>query len=397
MEKNKKVFLYLLLILFLVNAFGLTFPLPAFANRHRKHSRQHIHSKTQPLIPFRGYVVMEPITGTIIKARNPDIKVQPASVTKLMLVAVTFDFIKAGKAKLNEIVTTSRKAATMGGSQVYLKEGERFPLQELLYAILVQSANDACVAVAEHLAGSTDAFIDLMNRKARELGMNNTHFVSVSGLYVKPDVHDVTTPRDMAILARYLLLHHPEILKYTSVKVRGFRNNTFIMRSHNHLLWHFPGMDGLKTGYYHRAGYNLVATAKRGDQRFIVSLFGASKRRLRDKKVTELMEFAFRNYRRIRLAEAGKALEDMDVKVGSHQIVKLPLKAAKTIDIVVEIGQKITRKIKYFKSSPPFKSNEQVAEARFYIGKKPVGSTFLLAGRDVKKPGWSIFHLFGKG
>ena len=340
---------------------------------------------------------MEPVTGTIIKAKNPDIQVQPASVTKLMLLAVTFDFIKAGKAKLNEIVTTSRKASMMGGSQVYLKQGEKFPLSELLYAITIQSANDACVAVAEHLAGSTDAFVDLMNQKAKELGMRHTHFVSVSGLYVKPGVHDVTTPRDMAILARYLILHHPEILKYTSVKVRGFRHGTFIMRSHNHLLWRFPGMDGLKTGYYHQAGFNLVATAKRGDQRFIVSLFGSTRRKTRDRIVSELMEYAFRNFRRIRLAEAGKPLENMQVKLGSHKMVTLPLKAAKTIDVVVEIGKKITKKVKYFKNAPPFKANEQVAEATFYVGNKPVGSTLLLAARNVKKPGWSIFNFFRKG
>jgi D-alanyl-D-alanine carboxypeptidase (penicillin-binding protein 5/6) len=169
------------------------------------------------------------------------------------------------------------------------------------------------------------------------------------------------------------------------------------MRSHNHLLWHFDGMDGLKTGYYHRAGFNLVATAKRGDQRFIVSLFGSTKRKTRDRIVRELMEYAFRNYRHIRLAEAGKPLENMDVKIGSHKIVKLPLKATRTIDVVVEIGKKITKKVKYFKNSPPFKANEQVAEATFYVGNKPVGSTYLLAGRNVKKPGWSIFHLFKKG
>lgn len=370
----------------------LTAPSLSLAKRHRYQTSK----KHRSFIPYRGYVVMEPVTGTIIKAGHPDVKVEPASVSKLMLAAVTFDFIKQGKAKLDEIVTTSRKASKMGGSQVYLKEGEQFPLNELLYAIIVQSANDACVAVAEHLAGTTDAFVDLMNKKAKALGMKNSHFVSVSGLYVKPDVHDVTTPRDMAILARYLILHHPEILKYTSVKVRGFRNNTFIMRSHNHLLLHFNGMDGMKTGYYHRAGFNLVATAKRGNQRFIVSLFGASKAKIRDKKITELMEYAFRNYRRLRLAEAGKALETMNIKMGSDKTVKLPLRAAKTIDIVVEIGKKITKKVRYLKNSPPFKANEEVGEATFYIGNKPVGSTTLLAGKDVKKPRWSIFKIFKK-
>jgi len=386
-----------ILIVILSSMFLVSANSPALAKRRRKTiSKRHRKTKPRPVIPYRGYVVMEPVTGAIIKADHADIRVEPASVSKLMLAAVTFDFVKEGKANLSEIVTTSRKASKMGGSQVYLKEGEQFPLDELLYAIIVQSANDACIAVAEHLTGTTDAFVNLMNSKAHELGMKNTRFVSVSGLYVKPNVHDVTSPRDMAILARYLILKHPEILKYTSVRVRGFRNNTFIMRSHNHLLLHFHGMDGLKTGYYHRAGFNLVATAKRGNQRFIVSLFGSSKAKLRDKKVTELMEYAFRNYRRIRLAEAGKPLENMDVKIGSDKVIKLPLNASKTIDIVVEIGKKIKKKVKYLKSSPPFKVNEQVAEATFYIDNKPVGSTFLLAGKGVRKPGWSIFNIFKK-
>ena len=387
-NRPASIFCILLLV-----ALIFLFAMPASARRH-KTAKHHKKTHQRPLISYKGYVVMEPYTGTIIKADHPNIRVEPASVSKLMLAAVTFDLIKQGKAKLTEVITTSRKAAKMGGSQVYLKQGEQFPLDELLYAILIQSANDACVAVAEHLAGSTDAFVDLMNRKARELGMKNTHFVSVSGLYVTPNEHDITTPRDMAILSRYLLLHHPEILKYTAVKVKGFRENTFIMRSHNHLLKHFPGMDGLKTGYYHRAGYNLVATAKRRNQRYIVSLFGASTAKLRNKKVTELLEYAFRNYRRIRLAEAGKPLETMDVKLGSDKIVKLPLVASKTIDVVVEIGKKIKKKVKILKDKPPFKINEKVAEASFYIDNKPAGSTVLVSGKNVKKPSWSIFNIF---
>jgi len=138
----------LILWLLALSFFIVAITSPALAKRHKKnkHKRQ--------LVPYKGYVVMEAITGAIIKADHPDVKVEPASVSKLMLVAIIFDFIEQGKAKLNEIVTTSRKAAKMGGSQVFLKQGEQFPLEELIYAILIQSANDACVAVAEHLAGS---------------------------------------------------------------------------------------------------------------------------------------------------------------------------------------------------------------------------------------------------
>jgi len=383
-----------LLIFILFIALIAAFPSPCKAKRHRKSSSSKHHQK-KPLISYRGFVVMEPVTGVILRSSHPDIRVEPASVSKLMLTAVTLDFIKQGKASLKETVDVSAKASKMGGSQVYLKQGEAFSLDEMLYAIIVQSANDACVAVAEHLAGTTDAFVALMNQKAKQLHMNNTHYVSVSGLYVKPTVHDITTPRDMALLARYLLIHHPEILKYSATKVRGFRDNTFTLRSHNHLLLHYHGMDGLKTGYYHRAGFNLVATAKRGNQRFIVSLFGASTSKLRDKKIMELMEYAFRNYRRVRLSERGKPLETLALKLGKKK-VSLPLNAAKTIDVVIEIGKRIQKKIKYLKESPPFKKNEQVAEAIFYIGGKQVGATFLLSGKNVKKPGWSIFRIFKK-
>jgi D-alanyl-D-alanine carboxypeptidase (penicillin-binding protein 5/6) len=383
-----------LMVFFIFITLATVFPHSGRAKKHQPPSRRKNRSKT-PTVSYKGFVVMEPLTGVILSANHPDIKVEPASVSKLMLAAVTLDFIKEGKAKLQEVVTVSRKASKMGGSQVYLKEGESFSLDELLYAIIVQSANDACVAVAEHLAGTTDAFVELMNKKVKQLHMKNTHYVSVSGLYVKPTIHDITTPRDMAILARYLLIRHPEILKYSATKVRGFRNNTFTLRSHNHLLLRYHGMDGLKTGYYHRAGFNLVATAKRGNQRFIVSLFGASTSKLRDKKITELMEHAFRNYRRVRLSEKGKPLETVALKIGKKK-VSLPLNAAKTIDVVIEIGRKIQKTVKYLKKSPPFKKNEQVAEAIFYIGKKQIGATFLLSGKNVKKPGWSIFSIFKK-
>jgi len=393
-RRNLSIYLKSFLICILFTSFIAALPGVCEAKKKR-HSHQRKHHQKKPLISYKGFVVMEPVTGIILRASHPDVRVEPASVSKLMLTAVTLDFIKQGKASLKEAVTVSRKASKMGGSQVYLKEGESFSLDEMLYAIIVQSANDACVAVAEHLAGTTDAFVELMNKKARQLHMKNTHYVSVSGLYVKPSIHDITTPRDMALLARYLLTYHPEILKYSSTKVRGFRKNTFTLRSHNHLLIHYHGMDGLKTGYYHRAGFNLVATAKRGNQRFIVSLFGASTAKLRDKKITELMEHAFRNYRRVRLAEKGKPLVALAVKLGKKK-ESLPLNAAKTIDVVTEIGRKIQKKIIYLKSSPPFKKNEKVAKAIFYIGKKQVGTTFLLSGKNIKKSGWSLFRIFKK-
>ena len=184
----------------------------------------------------------------------------PASMLKLMDVLIILEKIEQKQVSLQDTVTVSAKAAKTGGSQVWLAEKETFTVDELLYALMIQSANDSAVALAEKVAGSTEAFVSLMNQKAKALGMTHTTFYSVHGLPPGVGQHpDETTPRDFAILCRELL-KHPDVLRYTSTRERPFRPNagekTIIMRTHNHLLAQVQGCDGLKTGYFTVAGYS---------------------------------------------------------------------------------------------------------------------------------------------
>jgi D-alanyl-D-alanine carboxypeptidase (penicillin-binding protein 5/6) len=194
---------------------------------------------------------------------------------------------------LSDKVPITAEASRIGGSEVWLKEKEIFPLEELLYALIVRSANDAAVALAIHIAGSTESFVGMMQEKSDALGMKQTKFHTVHGLPPdKGQEPDVSSPRDLVILARELL-KYPDVLRYTSTQVRAFRNGTMEMRSHNRLLGSFDGCDGLKTGYFKLGGYSIVATAKRGGNRFIAVVAGSKEKKVRDTKVRELLSKAF--------------------------------------------------------------------------------------------------------
>lgn len=243
--------------------------------------------------PYLGALVIDPDTGQTLFEDNTDVTAYPASIVKLMVLLIIQERIENGQLALGDSVLVSARAAGMGGSQVYLAEKERFSVEDLLYALIIQSANDAAYALAEHVAGSSAAFVGEMNKRAAELGMAATRFHSVHGLPPSGgDEPDVSTPRDLAILAREAV-KHPDILRYTSTHERGFRNGTFIMRSHNQLLETVPGCDGLKTGYFRAGGFSIVATARLNDRRVVAVLTGCQDRKTRDAKAAELIADAF--------------------------------------------------------------------------------------------------------
>lgn len=246
--------------------------------------------------PYVGAIVIDDASGRVLFEDNADVRGYPASVTKLMTFFVIMDRVHGGQLTLQTPVTVSAEASRTGGSQVYLKQGEVFTVNELLEALMIQSANDAAVALAVHAAGSREAFVGLMNAKARALGMASTTFHSPHGLPPgKGQSVDTSTARDLAILARELI-DHEDVLRYSSVKVRTLRGNTatpFEMRTHNHLLGKLAGCDGLKTGYFSAAGYSLAATVERNGRRIIAVVLGSDASKTRDFKVMELTEKAF--------------------------------------------------------------------------------------------------------
>ena len=251
--------------------------------------------------PYHGAIVTDAETGQVLFEDHADEVSPPASMTKLMTFAVLHDKLASGALTLATPVTASAADSKIGGTQVWLKEKETFPVEELLYAMMIQSANDAAHALACTTAGSAEAFVELMNTKARELGMTHTTFRSPHGL---PPANrrvaegDLTTPRDYAILSRHLLLH-TDVTKYTSVRQRKFgegqrtSDRVIKMNNHNHLLGKVAGLDGLKTGFTNGAGYCLAATAQREGRRIIAVVMGSPDSKIRDIKTTELIQRGF--------------------------------------------------------------------------------------------------------
>ncbi len=251
--------------------------------------------------PYIGAITLDAASGKVLFEDHADAQGYPASVQKIMTLLVVLDKINQNSLKLDERVPVTVEASKIGGSQVYLDPRESFPVEDLLYALMVQSANDAAVTLATYVGGSTDAFVNLMNQKAKAIGMKNTVFHSVHGLPPSEGQEpDVTTARDLALLGRVLVLKYTQALKYTSTIKRGFRDDKFTMENHDHLLTTFPGCDGLKTGYYKQAGYSIIATATRNKARVITVVLGADKgtnphhpNAGRDEKAAELMTKGF--------------------------------------------------------------------------------------------------------
>ena len=245
--------------------------------------------------PCIGAIAIDADSGRVLLEENADALALPASMTKMMLLLLLQERIEAGTLATNDIVAISKRAFSTGGSQVYLDPRESFPVEDLIYALMIQSANDAAVALAEHAAGSCEAMVIEMNRRAAELGMHNTHFESVHGLPAPAgELNDVTTPRDMAILSAELC-SHPDALRYTSTAYRVFRPaKPFEMRTHNPLLQRgTPGCDGLKTGYTKYAGYSIAASVVRNGHRVVVVQMGSPDKESRNAKLDGILAAAF--------------------------------------------------------------------------------------------------------
>lgn len=248
---------------------------------------------------YLGAIVIDATTGRVLFEDNADVHNPPASMTKLMTFAVLHDLLAARKLTLDTPVTVAAADSRIGGTQVWLKQGEVFPVEELIYAMMIQSANDAAYALARTAAGSVEAFVELMNAKARALGMTHTAFRTPHGL---PPANrriadgDLTTPRDFALLCRYLITA-TDVTKYSAVRTRPFGaarpQGPVVMNNHNHLLGKIAGLNGLKTGFTNGAGFCLSATAERQGRAVIVVVMGGSDSKSRDLKVVELVERGF--------------------------------------------------------------------------------------------------------
>ncbi len=284
-------------------------------------------------IDARAAVLMDPASGKVLFEQNKDRRWPPASVTKVMTMLLIMEAIDSERAGWSDPIRTSAVAAGMGGSQVYLKEGEEFPLSEMFKAIAVVSANDASTAVAEHLYGSDRDFIEAMNERAKKLGLKNTHFANETGL---PNPDHYSSAYDLAAISRELL-KYPEVLKYTSIWVDTFRNGEFQLRNTNELIRVYRGADGIKTGHTEEAKFCLSATAKKGNFRLLSVILGAASDAKRVAETRRLLDYGYRNYQWKPIKNAGKELGKVYLKPARPEMV--PVKLNEDFGVIVERGR----------------------------------------------------------
>lgn len=286
-----------------------------------------------PAGPFKSALLVDAATGKVLFEKDASKPWPPASMVKMMVALVSLEAVRAGEVRLDQPVRASLLAASTGGTRVALRLGEILPLNELLKAMLVASANDASVAVAEAVAGNSEAMVGRMNRRARELGMTETVYRTVNGLPprrrgVPPDI---TSADDLAILARKLL-EYPEILQYSAQSEVPFRNGLVRLRNTNHLIGRMSGADGLKTGYIRLAGFNLTATAMRGDMRLVAVVLGCPTLRSRFDVAEALLEWGFSHYAKLNVVRTG----DLTVLSQLPSLVRAPISKNQHIgDIIV--------------------------------------------------------------
>lgn len=339
---------------------------------------------------YQAAVLMEAETGQVLIEDEPNKPWPPASLTKMMTMLLVMEKIKEGIIKLDDPVRASAKAARMGGSQIYLKHGEVFSVGDLMKSVVIVSANDATMALAEYIGGSEGGFIELMNIRAEELGMNDSRFYSVHGLPPDPgDKEDVTSAHDMALLTRELL-KYPNIMEWGSIRRTTVRDGKFVLRNLNRLVRTYRGVDGMKTGHYAKAGYNVVATAKRRGTRFIAVVLGAPTDAARFDEASRLLTLGFNLYRRIEAVKVGRpagktvtvhsSLEGKVEPVAANDVVLLLTRAeAGKLVETVNVNEAVTA---------PVEKGQRLGEIIWTVDGAVIGSTPLVAAKRVNYAGW---------
>ena len=339
-------------------------------------------------------ILIEPTTNTILYELNKDERKAPASMTKLMTMLIIVEEIDKGNIKLNDMVTISQNAADMGGSQVFLEANMEIEVEQLLKGIAIASGNDAAVAMAEYIAGSTDEFVEMMNQKVKELGLVNTHFANVHGL--DTDDH-YSTAYDMAQIARELLKHEL-ILDYTSLYedylIKPDGSKTWLVNT-NKLVRFYDGVDGLKTGYTENAKYCLTATAKREKIRFITVTMGVDSSEHRSNDTTSMLNYGFANYKINNVVKKGQVIGEIEIKGGKKNIGEMVAK--EEINDLIKKGDKkdYSYNIKRKNIKAPILKGDVVGTLEVIDNKgKKVKTIDLVSKESVNKH--SFFSLFGK-
>jgi len=334
-------------------------------------------------------ILLEADSGEILYAWNEHARRAPASIAKTMLELVVLDEVEAGRISLQDSVRSSKWASRIGGSQVYLKEGEVFTLEELLHAVVIASANDACVAIAEHIAGSADGFVEMMNDRAEKMGLKETYFVNVHGLDDEPIEGNTTSAYDIAQIARELV-RHDHVLGWSSTVEAPFRDGTFRLINTNKMLGDFPGLDGLKTGYTSKAGFCFAGTAKRKGLRLVSVVLGGESSRLRFQESGRLLAAGFNGVTRVAATKKDGDLGIEAVVLRSHGRKIRPLAAQEVTVFVPRSKHDLVRKEVRLdkKISAPLKVGQRVGMVDVRLGDQLVASVPAVSNEAVEAKGW---------
>lgn len=327
-------------------------------------------------------LLMEKETGTVLLQQNAHQKLEPASVTKVMTLLLVMEAVDSGRLSLDESVPVSAHAAGMGGSQVYLKEGERLSVSDLIKCVAVVSGNDCAVALAERLSGSESAFVEQMNQKAQALGMEDTHFVNCTGL---PAPGHLTSAYDIALMSRQLLLHHPDIRQYTTIWTDSIRNGAFGLTNTNRLIRFYDGATGLKTGFTASAQYCMSAAAQRNGMELIAVVMKAPTTAQRFQDASCLLDYGFANYALLTPQPEGP-LAPIDVLLGQSKTVQPQLQRECRLLVEKAQADQITTRVDLARDvQAPVDPGQTLGEFQVYVGEQLRDTVPIVAAQGVER------------
>lgn len=332
-------------------------------------------------VPCAAAILVDEDSGTVLYEKNADARRPIASITKVMTLLLTFEALEAGKISLDDFVPVSEHAYHMGGSQIWLEPGEEMTLNDMLKAICISSANDAAVAVAEYVGGSEPAFAEMMNARAAELGMTNTHFVNACGL---DEPEHLSTARDVAVMSREMLLHHTEVRDYCSIWMDTLRGGATQLVNTNKLLKSYSGITGLKTGTTGKAGVCISASAERDGLRLIAVVLGAASGKERFQAASTLLDYGFSHFESAAAELPADAPLSLPVERGTAESVALtytaperclmPKGESSTLQIALDLPQKL---------AAPIRAGETVGTVKISNGSAELSSYPVMAAQDV--------------
>lgn len=361
---------------FLLAAVLIMFSLPIYVYATPNNS-----TETNLGLDCKSAILMEAETGSVLYEQNADAALPPASVTKVMTLLLVMEAIEDGRITYEDKVRASKNACSMGGSQIYLEENEEMSVEELLKSVIIASANDAAVVLAEYICGTEEAFVEQMNQKARELGMKNTFFENTNGLDDTTEKH-LTSARDIAIMSRELI-KYPKITEYSSIWMDTIRNGEFGLTNTNRLVRFYKGATGLKTGSTSKAGFCISATAKRDGIELICVIMGAPSRDVRNAAAASLLDYGFSNYGMY--SAKGESLKDISILKGTKASINAEYREYSQVLKKSEQG-KVERSINLPPAlEAPVRAGDVIGSVVYKIGDRELGRTDILASENVER------------